>query len=654
MWLLFFILLSAAPVCADVSELDDSETELEAQRHASVQSGYRFVTPDGPTAAASPYGRLKSGVTGGLSAGFLGSDLKLVVDGTFLHEDDYNTELSFDYRGQIRLSAGSMALWHNLLRDQVNPGTLTLLPRDQNVTYGVRTAITQADSRIKLGNNPFHLNIGYWELTRDGYEQLRYSDHYFGAATSSIITESNRVNRITREGSVGLDAHLELFDLSYGFRIRDFSNQAADPRYTFTNTGGGAFIPGYQAHDAIPDSRVTSHTIKLFSDLSGGLVGSASYNLTQRENTGGHGEAVLSEHPSDLIHSVSGDLTYTPSKRHSFAFKYRHREIDRTTPSSLYYMYSRIPAAAPEVYTATPGLLQIRPASSSVKDTLTFSATFRPAPKVIYRLEYNAELESRDNVLNSQATAGSVSQLHSDSRQTHTGTASFFWKPVNGLKLNATYSFASSDNPSYGSSFSDQHIGKLLLTYTGNPRWGASGSYIARQESIDNSSAQVSTLPRSSRSDSVNAAVWFSPVERLVLTTSYSFLNNDTDQTILFTSLSLGSLAATNYRSQAHVYGIDAMYSPVETLDFSASFQQVRSSSRFSVPPLADATYSSEGITGLTKLDSTETGVSARIDWRVTSVLGCAVDYNFRRYESGQPIYDGSVHSTMVTLKARW
>jgi hypothetical protein len=683
--ILVLSLLYAVAAYADVepleiSDSDTQETTIETRRYASVESGYRFITPDGPSAAASPYGRLNSGVTGGFSAGTVGSDLKLTASGNFLHVDDYHTELFFDYRGLVHSHIESTAMWHNLLREEVNPGTspsLKLRPLDQNAVYGVRTAITQVDTRIRMGNNPIHLNIGYWELNREGYEQLRFSDYYRTNA-STVVTESNRVDRTTREGSVGLDAHLGVLDLSYGFRIRDFSNGAADPRDNFNNkaaltaTDPGSLIPGIHAHDVIPDSRVTSHTIKLFSDLSGGLVGTASYNLTQRENSGGHGEAVPSERPSDLIHSVAGDLVYTPSKRHSFALKYRHREIDRTTPAMLYYPYSRIPASPPEppaVYTSTPGLLLVRPASSSVRDTLTFSATFRPAPKVIYRLEYNAELESRDNVTNAQATPGSLAEVHSDQRQTHTGIASFYWKPVKGLKVNASYSYASSDNPAYGSSFSDRHVGKLLLTYANNGRWGATASYLAQYESGKNTAATVSPapvssydLPRQSRTGSGNASVWFSPIERLTLTTNYSYLETDTDQSILFTNIitDASPQVVSNYRSSAHVYGIDAVYAVSEPLDIALAFQQVRSKSRFSVPDrsftLAGAAgiFTTSGITDLTKLDSTETGVSARADWRINAMLGCSLDYSFRMYDSGQSLYDGSVHSTMLTLKARW
>jgi hypothetical protein len=49
-----------------------------------------------------------------------------------------------------------------------------------------------------------------------------------------------------------------------------------------------------------------------------------------------------------------------------------------------------------------------------------------------------------------------------------------------------------------------------------------------------------------------------------------------------------------------------------------------------------------------------ETGVSARGEWRFTPLLSSALDYSYRLYESGNSRYDGSVHTTMITLKGRW
>lgn len=698
-WIIFLplfllIMMCASPALCDEEAQLEAETEDEEQEIAtvdlkpysavSVHAGYRFVTPDGPIAAASPYGRLKPGVTGGFSAATLGSDLKLTVDGLFLHEDDYHSVLSFDYASLVRFHAESAALWHNMLKETLPPNTTSYdaIDLDPGATYGVKTETAQADTRIKFGNNPIHLNLGYWQLTRDGYEQLRFSDYNTGgtnsgASKNTIYSQTNRVDRVTREGNIGLDAHLGWFDMTYGFRIRDFSNDAAENRFLFVNNANGALITdtGAQAHDSLPDSRVMAHSFKLFSDMSGGLVGTAAYTLTLRENTDGNNDAHPSSHPKDAIHNMAGDISYTPFKELSFALKYRHQEIDRETPSSLFYPYSQVPATGtvPGVYTASPGLLLVRPSQDSVKDVVIFSSILKPYPKMIYRLEYSAVLDTRDNVRNQQSSPGSPYEIHSDSRQTHTGKISFYWRPkITNMKVNASYSYATCDNPAYRSSFSDQHIGKFLLTYTSSGKWGLTGSYIAENESGESSawtvpaanltvpeSAVTLNLPYNSRNNSANLSIWFSPLERLTLTTSYSFLQTDTDQTILFTNLSQRALAATNYRSTAHVYGLDAVYAASEQLDLSLGFQQIFSTARFNVPPgesfsTPDVTFNTVGITDLTRLDTTETGVSARADWRITEMLGCSLDYSFRLYDSGNPIDDGSVHMTMLSLKAKW
>lgn len=676
---LLLSILLAAPLWADVEEQDidaePAETVVETHRHASLHSGYRFITPDGATAAADPYSRSRSGVVGGLSLGTLGSDLKLTVDGTFLHEDDYRAELFFDYKGLIRFHSESQTFWHNLLPEVLPPDSppnyVTRQP-DAGTSYGIRTFINQVDTRVKLGNNPFHFNLGYWELKREGSEQVRFSDHYFGVPASSIRTDNRPVNRYTREGNAGLDGHFGAFDLTYCFRIRDFVDNAETPRFAFTtNTLGQATGDRYSV---IPDSRVTSHTVKLFSDLSGGLVGSASYNLTQRENTGGQGDATPSEHPSDSLHSVAADLTYTPSKRHSFALKYRHREIDRTSPATITYPFGQLSPAPAGIATGTPGELRVRPAPSSVRDTVTFSATFRPAPKVIYRLEYNAEMEARENVFVPQATVGSLTALRSENRLTHTGSATFYWRPVNGIKVNASYSYAATDNQTYRTSFSDRHIGKLLATYTGS-RWGANGSYLIQYDAGESSAFTIGslgartgtyTMPRRSHTESSNTSVWFAPMQRLTITANYSYMESETDQALLFANIQdADPLVASTYRSSAHVYGIDAVYAAAETIDLSLAFQQVHSKSRFNLPDRTFPTIwnpagtsssagSTNGITALSSLDSTETGVTARGDWRFSPTLSCGLDYSYRNYNSGNALYDGSVHSTMLTFKGRW
>jgi hypothetical protein len=438
-------------------------------------------------------------------------------------------------------------------------------------------------------------------------------------------------------------------------------------------TAGGALRPGSQATNVISDSRVTSHTIKLYSDMSGGLVGTAAYSLTRRENSVNNGDARPSSEPAATLQSTAGDLSYTPFKELSFALKYRRLQVDNDSPATVFYPYSQRPAAPPPVpgvYTATPGVLLVRPSVDTVRDTLSFSGTWRPSQQLTCRLEYRAVLESRDNVpSNNPALAGDPTAIRGENRQTHTGTVTASWKPVPGLKVNATYSYSSTDNPDWIASASDSHKGELFLTYTRNGLWGATASFITTYESNESVASTIAPapvadylLPREHRAHSANGSVWFSPLERLTITANYSFLNTDTDQSVLFANLITNPwpVVATNYRSTAHVYGIDAVYALTEKLDLSLGFQQVFSTSRFDVPDRLFAlagsasVFTTSGITSLTRLDTTETGVTARADWHIAKNLGCMLDYSFRKYRSGDPLFDGSVHTTMLMLTSRW
>lgn len=659
--LLFGVLAHPALAETDSGWAEEATTEgreksepPEDSRFMAARLGYRFVAPVDATAAAAPYDRLRSGIAGGATAGIFGPELKMLATADALHGDDYSAELLLDYAALYRLRIRSAAQWHNLLTEQLPPATASYDTQDLDpgTRYGVRTAITQADGRIKLGNKPYHLNLGYWELNRKGHEQTRFSDYYEGgtATTNTLYSRTARVDRVTREGRIGMDGHLGLLSMEYGFRIRDFSNEAPDNRYQFTNTANGALMPGSQAFNVIPDSRVTSHTFKLFSDLSGGLTGSAAYTLTQRENNAGGGDARPSNRPSDTIHAVAGDVSYTPFRELSFALKYRRLEIDRTAPATVTYPFSLIQATGAQ--TATPGLLPVRPASDTVRDTLILSGIYRPSHKAIYRFEYRGVLESRDNLAVPLSSANPAPP-HSDTRQTHTGTAAFTWHPHNGIRLHASYSYAACDNPAFAASFSERHSGKLSVTYAKRGRWGITGSYLAGHERGEGSEygSAVATgsryrLPRESSSNSANVSAWSSPMEGLTVTTSYAFLESAADQTLLLSGQTPGLPAATIYRSTAHVYGINALYAATEQLDLSLAFQQVRSAARFKVPE-------NTGIAPAA-MDTTETSLSARTEWRFGKHVGSALDYAFRHYDSGDRSYDGAVHATMLSLTARW
>lgn len=657
--LLTALLVSQMAWCDETQTVDQkavsdvaADANIQEFRRAAVYGGYRFATPVDNPSSAAPYQRQKSSFAGGFSAGTVGSELKLSADARFLHEDDYDAELLLGYAGLYSLRLNSTSLWHNLERlPPASVASVTPIVLDSGISYGTRTTISRANNRLKLGNYPIHLNLNYWQLTREGSTQLRFSDYYFDANPNSVITRSVPVDSVTREGTFGLDGHAGPINAAYSFTIRDFSNQAPDSRDMFV--ARAAMTAGSQAHDTVNDSRVMTHTFKLYSDISGGLTASALYSLTQRETSIDRGDARPSSNPSVTIHSAAGDLSYTPFRELTLALKYRRLQIERESPATIYAPFSQIPAASSAVYTATAGTLLVRPSSSSVRDTVMLSASYRPLPKAVYRFEYRAEIESRDNLPDRQVTSNPLA-LRSDSRQTHTGKASFIWKPVNAVKFNATYSYAASDNPAYPSAFSERHTGQALLSYTAKGRWGMTASYLGKFESGESNSLQT-MLPRESLITSVNSSVWFSPLDRMTVTASYAFMQSEIDQANLFSSTATPIQTAGNYSSSAHVYSIDSVFAMTRMVDLSMSFQQIFSDSRFSSSDNApNATLTSNGIGDSSRLVSTETAITTRVDWHISKHLGASLGYSCRMYDSGQTLFDGAAHETLLALTGRW
>lgn len=655
---------SVEPEAVETVEAD--VVPFAKEQYGIVRAGYRFVTPVDNARAAAPYLRLKGGLMGGIAAGSIAPDLKVSGAATVINEDDYHAELLLDGGGAYRFNLESQALWHNLLTEQLSPtGTVVTQDLNPGQEYGLRVSTHQMEGRVRLGNNPFHLSLGYWELHREGVQQSRFSDHYFNDPASSVRSVANQVDQVTREGTIGLDGMFGPLGVAYTFRIRDFIDQSGPYRNTFNSSAGGTLLPGNQVYAATPDNRVISHTVKLYSDMSGGVQGAAAYTLLQRENNGGTGDAHPSSAPQDTVQAVSGDIRYTPLKELSFALKYRHQQIDRQSPDTISYSFASIPASGtiPGTMTTTPGVLLVRPSSDYREDSIAASLTYQPRSSTQLRLEYRAQREARLGLPDSQHPDAPQAR-YDDERLTHTGKITASWKPVNGTKLKAIYSYASCDNPAYTASFSQQHAAQLFATITPGHRWGVTASYLGKYENVEHqgrvtTTSSVLTLPRETVASSANTSIWFAPLSRLTVTTSYSFLDNATHQSLLFSNLSADSRVAADYRSFAHVYGIDAVYAVSEQIDFGVSLQQVHSTSRFSVPlaQFTDANnqfYSTAGITELTASRASETGLATRLDWRITPRYGVVLEYNLRRYSLGSDSGDGSLHTVMTLLSGHW
>ncbi|BDV42835.1 outer membrane channel lipoprotein [Geotalea uraniireducens] len=637
----------------DAVELPFDEVEVETHRWLEVPVGYRFMSVEGYGGRAAEYEYLHSSFTGGAQLGSLGKDFKLVLDGAYANAKDYNAQLVADYKGYYRLNVRTESLYHNLDHERLNHPLFS----DQNPTdtYGIAVRQDSVNFRYKLHDYPIHLNLGHWLLVRSGNSQLRYADYAFdGAAGNALHSRSNRVDRRIHEGTAGFDAHLGPVNLVYTFLIRQFDDQVGTPQDNLIerrdpDTGAIVRYGGLQQHNSDPESRFYSHTVKMYTSLSGGIVGAASYSYGKRENRSSLVTVSGTDQSSDTLQNAAGDFTYTPCRWFSVAVKYRHQEVDRNNASTLY-----TPFAANPVVT-------VRPSIDTRQDVLSAALSLRPITILTISGEYKGTFLRRDNT----GTGAALWQLPGES-DTHRGTLTIFSRPFKGFRLRALYGYTAADTPAYDTLPERKHTGQLLASYNSVNRWGLSASYqivrewnnqISRTATDFNDPTLTATyvLPRDRFNYELATGFWFSPVERLTISGNYAYLRNRAEQALLVSHGEIGGYAGSDFVARSTVCGLNAAYQLTELLELSLALQQVRSLAEYNPDSATANGGSTAGIMELSRVKTVENSLSARAQYSLSQHFSCGVNYTYRDYDNKlATANEGTVHLVIASVKAKW
>ncbi|MBU5636643.1 hypothetical protein KOM00_07830 [Geomonas sp. Red69] len=652
--------------------LPEDERQVEVLERKGGALGYNFVFGEGERARALEYGFLKSSRSGGLFYRHMEKDTNLELEGFYLNENDYHGDLLMDYRGDYRLHLRTESLYHNMDRellftpsfqagrnDGPTPATYSAV-QDPVRDYGVSVVQDRADFRYRLHNFPLHVNLGYWRYVKEGTIQQRFADTAFEGTTNTLYAQPRSVDHQIQEGRVGLDSHLGPVDLVYDFKVRYFEDRLStpvasyEPRNAIDSTPD--FLGGLRQHNENPDSSFFSHTIKLHSSLAGGLVGSGSYSFEQRENLTELSDTTGVRRMKVYLQNAAGDLVYTPCRTYTFALKYRRQEIDHGNRGPLTNNSYVDPVLA-------------KPAVETTRDLVTGTVSYRPSLKLALVGEYRGDFQRRSEV---SPVPSSTTWALPDSTATHTGSLSVYYRPVKGLRSSVHYSYATTDNPSYGASFQNRQEAKVLLTYALNNRWGLTSHAVLRRDENKDIDKFLINYPfqplsyslapltsRSGNSENANIGVWWVPIPKLTVGANYSYLHQEVEQGILFTGVFNGSEAASQFSSRSHVYGVNASYTLGEKCDLAVTAQQIRSAAAFTP---SDTTFtvipgSTTGIKAITEQDTVISSLSARGEYRFSSVLSTTLEYTLNDYnelKSAYKSYSGTVHAIVAGLAAKW
>lgn len=647
-------------------ELPVAETKVETHKSLSATVGYRFVSVDGYGGRAAEYSDLRSGPNFSVLNSVLGRDHKFVLEGDFTTDNTYNANLSYDYKGAYRFKFMADSFYHNLDRLPV-PSTLPFgyAPdeRDRGESYGIRSEQDLASLRARMGTYPIHLNLHYWRMLKDGDRQLMFADQGFfpATATNSLNSKRRRIDSETHEGKFGFDAHLGPIDLIYDFTVRQYHDHAGTPRNDFVDRTTGVDPDFYRRsggnyeHSENPESSYLAHNFKAHTEQTGGIVAAAAYSIAQRKNRSELTQVSGANGLTDTLQTAAGDFVYTPCKEFSLAVRFRHQETDRD--SAIVTTSGFLPATI----TANSGL-------DTRKDIVSAILSLRPIDPLTIKGEYRGESIHRDNTDSWDPLANNVSgaslPMNSES---HKGILTVLGRPYKNLRLKTRYSYTTVTNPEYGLSYDKRHEGQILATYSLKERFGVTANYQISHDDNDSSainrlnSAGSVPVNREKKQVSGTAAAWGTLLDgRVSLTGTIGLLRSNADQETLFSAIApTGSATASNFTSQAFLYGITVSVRPAEKLDASVAFQQIRSSAEFD-PVNAPYTIGALpgdmiGVKEITWTKTVENSVSFRADYELSKSVSCGLDYRFREYNDDRSsLFDGSAHSVITRLTAKW
>jgi hypothetical protein len=115
------------------------------------------------------------------------------------------------------------------------------------------------------------------------------------------------------------------------------------------------------------------------------------------------------------------------------------------------------------------------------------------------------------------------------------------------------------------------------------------------------------------------------------------------------------SSTATNYTSQAFLYGVTLALRPVDKFSTALSFQQIRSFAEFDPVYRSYGFDDTVGVKELSWLKTVENTVSFSGNYQLHKNISCGVNYNFREFtDERNNQYNGSVHSAIASMTAKW
>ncbi len=667
---IIIILLSfVAAISVSAQEIADLEAlQNEAYVYSEIKTdlsftgGYRFIHKSGDINIAEFEYLNDSVVLGGELRKFKFPH-RLLIEFDFNNRKNYYGEARYSYKDIVYFRGIGRALFHNLDNIKIQSGFEITTPpppfapafnsRDTGNEYGIKTGINNLFLRFKTPDFPAHLYINSNQTDKKGEQQQR-SLLGSGWYNSPVRTSQTRsIDWKAGDITVGANSHLGPVevDLSHSQKRLDVDGNRA-LFHTYSDAGFGPFnnliVPGSMVrlsgtfpHNLIPELKGSTSTLKLHTSYTGSLVASATFTRIDRENT-------TSNAKSDYFMG-SGEIQWMPMHKLAFFLKYSRKETDIDNPVAIPVNYLGYPSYTDAVVDA----IDVKPSISSLTDTVTGTARYRPISGLTLRADYTYEsIKRQDNEI----------WPLPDSTRKHIFSLSADTKILKNLSLKARYIRKEIDDPAYNSDLDSSDEGRLSVTWLPYSKISTLLNYTFSKgkrddlffEELSNNTDRAQN--RDVKNNRLMGSITFLVIDNVALTTSYAYMSNKIEQDIVY-QIDLVPPdyqidRTVPYKNTSNNYAVDINYTPDKHLNLNAGISHTVSTAKFT-------SKINPEITSFSALKTKDTVYSASGEYRFKndfslSIAYKLIDFNDVHDNQYDEWKDGTAHITMLAISKRW
>jgi hypothetical protein len=428
-------LLLVGPALADEAEdLVLEECAAEGVKGYGGCVGYNGLTIDGGGETVMPYGYLESHLV--LEAHYhepIGSGfLDLAVD----YRGNGYYSLTGDYHGVTSSTLFKSEKFVRNLEHATLPGpydtsTSPLYwsedtnPADE---YSLDIQEQYAFVKYRWPTYPANASLSVRRYQVKGEKQQLVLNENC-ATQCHHVSETRKIQTTTDQISLGGSAHLGLVDVSYQYKGTQFTDDQPAPAFSFGSIS--SFSGTRDLHNIYPETQSVEHTVNVSTNHTGRYAGFLGLILGERENK----ESALSEQYQNII----GRFLWRPNT-----------SLSLILDSRQLYRQDDAPGAALEAQRLADGS-PLR--YGTVRNCNRVTVNYYPVNGVdLQGVVMMTATEREDNELWGLPDETTSSEVRMSARL----------KPASGVKVKATWSNTSTEDPSYRTSPTDSR--KLMVS----------------------------------------------------------------------------------------------------------------------------------------------------------------------------------------------